>query len=147
VSAETYANALPGRHSIGSHLRHAIEHFQCFFAGVGDGLVDYDSRARDESIERSADRCRGVLGEVCDHLRAMGGDTLSRPVRVRQSASLDEAPGVYDSSVQRELVFLSSHAIHHLAVVVHLCSDHGVDLPEEISLAFSTAVHQQAVKR
>ena len=146
VSPDVYAGALPGRYPIGSHLRHVIEHFQCFLEGVGEGLVDYDARARDESLERSLDEFRSKLRDVRAALIGMDESILRRAIRIRQTASLDANAEIYDSTTERELVFLSSHTIHHLALVVHLCREHDVDLPEDISLAFSTAAHQQAAK-
>ena len=144
ITPDIYCNALPGRHPIGSHLRHTVEHFQCFLAGVPSGLVDYDARARDEELERGVDRFREVLDEVRAGLMALDREPGSRPIRVRQTASLDSDPIILESTLQRELAFLSSHTVHHLALVVHLCREHGVDLPEDISLAFSTAAHRQA---
>lgn len=146
LTPEIYAGALPGRHPVGSHLRHTLEHFQCFFAGLDEGLVDYDARARDEELERSIGRFREQLSAIRSALKNLRADSLSRTLRVRQIAALDADPGTCDSTVERELVFLSSHTIHHLALVVHLCREHDVDLPEEISWAFSTAAHQQSVK-
>ncbi len=146
ITPEMYAGALPGRYPVGSHLRHALEHFQCFLAGLNDGIVDYDSRARDEMLERSIDCFRERLRDVRTGLAAVSASSVTTPLRVRQSVSLDAEPDVVESTVGRELAFLSGHTIHHLAIVVHLCREHDVELPEEISLAFSTAAHQQAVK-
>jgi uncharacterized damage-inducible protein DinB len=144
ITPEMYSGALPGRYAVGSHLRHTIEHFQCFFAGITGGVVDYDARARDEDLEHRVDRFREVLDLMRDKLIQLDRESLSRPLRVRQIASLDSDPSEFDSTVARELAFLSSHTVHHLALVVHLCRELGVDLPEEISLAFSTAAHRQA---
>ncbi len=146
INADIYAGALPGRYPIGSHLRHTIEHFQCFLSGLATGVVDYDARARDEELERSMDRFREVLNDVRAELSALDAGSLSRQIRIRQIAALESEPSVFESNVARELAFLSSHTIHHLALVVHLCREHDVDLPEDISLAFSTAAHRQAAE-
>jgi len=146
ITPDIYANALPGRYPVGSHLRHALEHVQCFVDGLKGGLVDYDARARDEMTERSLDCFVEKLAEARAALESLDGQDLSRPLRVRQTPSLDSAPQTYQSTVERELVFLSSHTIHHLAVVVHLCREHGVELGDDISMAFSTAAHHQALK-
>jgi len=146
ITPEIYSGALPGRYPIGSHLRHVIEHFQCFLAGVDDGLIDYDARARDESLERNMDAFRAKLREVRTAIARIDESTLSESIQICQIASLDAGPQTYASTTERELVFLSSHTIHHLALVVHLCREYGVELPEDISLAFSTAAHQQAAR-
>jgi hypothetical protein len=30
--------------SVGQHVRHTVEFFQCFILGLEDGVVDYDAR-------------------------------------------------------------------------------------------------------
>lgn len=147
ISLEMFTTAAPGRTPIGAHLRHAAEHFICFLRGFSDGMVDYDARDRDEAIERDPERFREALAGVCRTLSGLTREQLQQRIRIRQTAALDCAPSTLDSTVERELVFLSSHTIHHLAVVVNLCREQGVDLPEELALAFSTAVFRQTAAR
>ncbi len=147
IPAELYAVAAPGRTPIGAHLRHAVEHFTCFLRGLEGGVADYDARDRDECIERDADRFREVLAGVRRDLVAIPDATLRKPIVVCQTAALDAAPSRLHSTVERELVFLSGHTIHHLAVVVNLCREQGIDLPDDLAIAFSTAAHRQAAAR
>jgi hypothetical protein len=121
-----------------------VEHFICLARGLDAGLVDYDARDRDESIERDPDRFREVLAQVCRKLRELPPAALKRRIAVRQTAALDAGPSRLESTVERELVFLSSHTIHHLAVVISLCREQGVELPEDLAIAFSTAAYRQA---
>lgn len=146
ITPEIYSGALPGRYPVGSHLRHTLEHFECFLAGLDTGTIDYDARRRDEDLERSIDRFRTTLSAIRARLASLDAASLARPVRVLQIAALDAKPGAFESNVARELAFLSSHTIHHLALVVHLCREHDVELSEDISLAFSTAAHRQAAE-
>jgi hypothetical protein len=147
ISFEMFATAAPGRSPIGAHLRHAAEHFICFLRGLGDGVVDYDARDRDESIERDPACFREALAGVCHTLSTLTPDQLRQRIVVRQTAALDSEPSTLESTVERELVFLSSHTIHHLAVVRNLCREQGVDLPEDLALAFSTAAFRQTAAR
>src|SRR5690242_9430679 len=50
-----YSAPAPGfaPHRAGAHLRHILEFYQCFLEGQDSSHIDYDSRRRDESIERS----------------------------------------------------------------------------------------------
>lgn len=142
-----FSTAPPGRTPIGAHLRHAAEHFICFLRGLGDGVVDYDARDRDESIERDPVLFREALSDVRRTLTGLTLAQLRQRIEVRQTAALDCEPSTLESTVERELVFLSSHTIHHLAVVVNLCREQGVDLPEDLALAFSTAAFRQTASR
>lgn len=147
ITAEGYTHALSGEQPVGSHLRHALEHFQCFVEGLDRGLVDYDARERNEAAERDPEQCRALLRKVRARIAAIRPDQLDWPLVVNQIAALGAEPSALNSTVQRELVFLSSHAIHHLAVIVPLCRSAGIELPQDISLAFSTAAHRQATAR
>jgi hypothetical protein len=138
-----YTTAAPGRTPIGAHLRHAVEHFICFIRGLEHGVADYDARDRDESIERDPERFREAIANVCRSMAAFTPEQLRQRIAIRQTAALDSEPSLLESTVERELVFLSSHTIHHLAVVVNLCREQGVDLPEDLALAFSTAAYRQ----
>lgn len=147
ISIEMFATAAPGRSPIGAHLRHAVEHFVCFLRGLSEGKVDYDARDRDESIEQDPHLFREAIAEVRRTLAGLTPAQLRARIEVRQTAALDAEPSTLESTVERELVFLSSHTIHHLAVVVTLCREQGVDLPEDLAIAFSTAAFRQTVSR
>ncbi len=60
--------------SVGGHLRHCIEHYLSFLAGMEDGRVDYDCRARDERVEtRTGDAVERVR-EVKAAMKPVFGD-------------------------------------------------------------------------
>ncbi len=141
ITPEHFASAGRDHQPIGAHLRHSLEHMICFVQGLPDGLVDYDARARDEVMERDPAVFRKALNELKDSIRSISPECLSDAIRVRQTASLDSEPVVLGSTVERELVFLSSHTIHHVALVVQFCREEGIELPEEISLAYSTSAY------
>jgi uncharacterized damage-inducible protein DinB len=147
LPAQLYATAAPGRAPIGAHLRHAVEHFTCLLRGLDEGLADYDARERDEQMERDPERFRAALAEVRRLLASIRPETLKKHITVCQTAAIDAAPSRMHSTVERELVFVSSHTIHHLAVVVSLCREQGIDLSDDLAIAFSTAAHRQAMAR
>jgi len=144
VTSDLYAVGRNGHRSIGAHLRHALEHVLCFVDGLPKGLIDYDSRDRDEALERDPEILRQKLREVSAALLEIPEQGLTHSVSVRQAASLDTGPATLQSTVERELVFISSHMIHHLAVIVAYCREEDVQLPEETALAFSTSAFLKA---
>jgi len=131
--------------AIGPHLRHCVDHMQCLLRGVESGVVDYDARDREEILEIDADRMRQRLGRLADELSRIDPAALRRPLRVRQTAALGSPPATVDSNLEREIVFLSGHNIHHIAIMALLVRKHGVAVPEGLDMAFSTAEHAGAV--
>ncbi len=126
------------------HLRHCIEHFQLLLDGQASGRVDYDARERSELLERSPDAMRQALGNIRDGLRGLSAADLARPLVVVQSAAPGRAPGSYPSFLERELVFVSGHAIHHIAIMALAAAASDVLLPPELAVAFSTEAYRES---
>lgn len=144
LTGDMFAAHKEGHQPIGAHLRHALDHMICFLRGLPDGIVDYDGRDRDEALERDPELFRKALEESKNALRSITEESLSDSIQIRQTPSLKSEPAIVSSTVERELLFLSSHTIHHLALVVYFCREEGVVLPEETALAFSTSAYLKA---
>ncbi len=128
----------PGR-GIGAHLRHVLDHYNAFLAGLESDVIDYDERVRGVAVE--SDRQEGLrrMAEVERGLERVEAAELDRRVRVREDAGDDS--GLEDSStssVRRELQFLQSHTVHHWAIVSLLLAKRGIAVPENFGLAPST---------
>ncbi|HZL99470.1 MAG TPA: DinB family protein [Planctomycetota bacterium] len=141
--------------SIGAHVRHVLDHYRQFLAGLPLGEIDYDARARDTEVERSVEAASAEARRLIAELSALqtgagtaasgraGPDWAARPLRVRQQG--DEVPGRFDgceSHALRELLFLASHAVHHQALIAVLARAQGLAVPERFGLAPSTATWQ-----
>jgi uncharacterized damage-inducible protein DinB len=111
---------LPGG-TVGAHVRHCLEFYQCLFAGIESGAVDYDARERNAEIESDQAAALREVGRIrtCEwpRIESLPRDT---PLRVRESLDAWQA-----SSLGRELGFAASHTVHHLALIAVLLRDHG----------------------
>lgn len=132
-------------HPVGPHFRHCLEHVTCFLDGVENRVIEYDGRAREEVLERDPDAFLKALDEARQGIEAIDLDILNEEVTIVQTPSLDSPPVRLQSTIERELVFLSSHTIHHIALIKHICKGSGVDLPDGTGLAFSSAVYQRSI--
>lgn len=144
VPAGAYAEQVHGHASIGAHLRHSLDHFACFLRGLPDGVIDYDARAREAHLERDPDVARRVIVATREGLAVLTEAMLGKALLVRQMAAPNRPPVTVASSVARELLFLSQHTIHHLALMLAVAGVLGLDLPADLALAYSTAAHQHA---
>lgn len=142
IGPEAFARRSRQGHSIGEHLRHCAEHFLCFFRDLASGVVDYDARDRNPRLERDADFLVGVMDEISSDLAHLDRGSLDKPIYLRALACPETEPVLHRSSIERELLFLSSHNVHHLALALSVAGELGLDLPPEIGLAFSTAAHR-----
>jgi hypothetical protein len=127
-------------HRVGGHLRHILEFYECFLDGIASAHIDYDARRRDETIASSRRAAITRILSVIDRLRnspELRGDML---VWVR----MEDAPPGYitdpflTSSVARELQVLSSHTIHHFALIAMTLRAHGIAVDADFGMAPST---------
>jgi hypothetical protein len=145
LDAESYAEVIPGPYnaSIGQHYRHVLDHFLCLEAGAPAGEINYDLRARDPRLETDLDFSRATTDRLMRVFENYASDGLSRPCKVSYSVGYgDAAPLSVTSTVERELAYCISHAVHHYAIIRLLCGRVGVNMLPEFGVAPSTLKHR-----
>lgn len=147
LTAEQYSRKPSGRHSIGEHMRHCVDHFDLLFRGIDAGVVDYDARERDAELEREPAKFLEAMTEIMDRLGSIDEASLHATVAVRTLAAPGREPVIVRSTLGRELSFLSSHNIHHIAIMGMLAEAMGIELPEDFGVAYSTAAYRTAAGR
>ncbi len=127
--------------SIGTHVRHIIEFYQCFFKGLDYGVIDYDNRPRNIELEESVELAVDYLKNI--HLLLNSPAIESHQGAITLYAVLDAENAIQISStVIRELLFLQNHTTHHLAVIALLMEQKGIAVPENLGVAASTRLHR-----
>ena len=121
---------------VGSHLRHILEFYECFLDGLVTLQIDYDARKRDEAVENSR---AAATGKICSIIRRLE-TTLSLRGDSIVGVPMEEY-GYLTSSVGRELQVLSSHTIHHFALIAMTLRAHGVAVHADFGMAPSTLRH------
>jgi hypothetical protein len=129
-------------HRAGGHLRHIVEFYQAFLGGLQSSHIDYDARPRNLSTERSRGAAQAAIYSIVNALESSEELRRERTVWVR----MEDAPaGVtrpfMESSISRELQVLSSHTIHHFALIAMTLRLHGVEMDPEFGMAPSTLRH------
>jgi hypothetical protein len=132
-------------HRVCCHLRHIVEFYECFLDGLESTHIDYDARKRDLAIESSPVAAATRICSIIDRLEAE--DALQYDnvlfVRAEDCDGLDLADPYLMSSVARELATLSSHTIHHFALIAMTLRVHGMAMDPDFGLAPSTLRHQE----
>ncbi len=129
-----------GRASVGQHVRHTLEFYQCLFeAGQA---VNYDARKRDILLESSADHASLMIDDIMKQL-----ELLSTDIPMQTMAELPAAhsqPLSVASSLSRELLYVLEHAIHHMALIRILIKDEqaGFELDDAFGVAYSTLAYR-----
>ena len=128
---------------VGRHMRHILDHYQCFIGGYPCS-IDYDSRERDVRIEEERSYALGIISDLIGGLTKLPEKAPDR-LEIRCNEG-DDAPNVSltsQSSVVRELQYLSSHTIHHYAIIAMILKVLGISTPHEFGVAPSTISYEK----
>lgn len=125
---------------IGAHLRHVIEFYECFLDGLQMMHVDYDARRRDPAIEQhrrtAAARLRLLIERLASEPELRGDGSIF--VRMEDATGRGISSPYLLSSVGRELQVLSSHTVHHFALISLTLQAAGYTVEADFGVAPST---------
>lgn len=125
---------------IGAHIRHVHDHFRSLFIGLESGIVDYNLRNRESSEELYLQTCLTEHDKVFAKLNAV--DNLVGKIEIISEINCHTTENLQmTSSIERELLYLINHTIHHAAIIKHIMDLGGVTCPHEIGLAPGTATY------
>jgi len=119
--------------TIGEHVRHSIEMYQCMLNGYQDATIDYSKRKRDVVIESSAEYAIECLKDVLKEI-----ERADKPIMLMNNKAS------FKSSFNRELFYCDEHTIHHMALIrVGINEIGGYSLNESFGVAPSTIKYRQ----
>ena len=102
--------------SIGQHVRHILEFYQCVFNGIETKTINYDSRKRDLELETGRTNAISAVSEIINRLEEIKSDFNISFVADYSSAVNKESITI-PSSFYRELAYNLEHSIHHQALI------------------------------
>jgi len=144
-----------GRHTLGKHVRHIIDHYEALIDGLEAGAetLDYEQRRRDPALEAWPDEAARRLAALEAWLSSLQGQASPECLTLRHCQDADapdpdrvaddEARLALPSSLARELAFLASHTVHHMAIIGLLAEQIGIALPASFGVHPSTLRHWQ----
>lgn len=142
MDEDTYRHTLgaTGNHAAGKHVRHIIDHYDAFFHAFDQPssvlLVNYENRRREARLESNPAVASRRVQAVIQSLRQLIEVDHQLPV-IHVSVCAQRTIEL-ESSIGRELIFLSSHTIHHMAIIGMLADLLGVPVSETFGVHPST---------
>ena len=130
--------------SIGEHFRHVADMFAAVCRAADEGIINYDRRRRGALVETQRQVALAEFEEVKAWMESLdnGAFEANASVVIQTEITLEETESVrLKSSFLRELVFTSSHAVHHFALISVIAKLQGVDLVESFGVAPATATY------
>jgi len=132
-------NTLSGA-SIGQHVRHVVEMFVCLQDGYTSGIVNYENRKRDITIERSKETAIDIMSKINSALLNENKFLVLEAGFDENSDEINKIPTNYF----REIAYNLEHAIHHMALIkigINEVSD--TQLPDGYGVASSTIKYRK----
>ena len=126
-------------HRIGGHVRHVVDFYECFLSGLESTRVDYDQRTRELLVETHPKAASAKIHFLIRRFEDNPYLQTDSRLAVRMETSI--LPEWIPSSVSRELQALSSHTIHHFALIAMTMKLHGLQVDASFGMSPSTLRH------
>lgn len=142
TSREWYVEMRPpfARGGLGKHLRHVLEFYQLVL-DAENGIVDYDSRKRETVLEEDPKQAASRTAELKTAIEKFL-DREDEPLTLVYSD--EEGVQRFGSTLGRELMFLTSHTVHHMAIIRMIHELLGGTVPDSFGVAPSTLRYEKS---
>jgi uncharacterized damage-inducible protein DinB len=149
LSAESYQVVITPHFasSAGVHMRHILDHYLALIEGLDRGLVNYNKRNRYSQVETCPQTALTQWQKIAAWLTQISQMDADLPLTVVSETSVIETQNAtVQSTLARELVFVSSHAVHHFSLLAVISSLLGNQQQLNLGIAPTTATYlrQQA---
>src|SRR5690606_55641 len=115
--------------SIGQHIRHILELYECLLSQYESGIVCYDDRKRDKVLETDVDQAISKIKEIQSSIQFTDKEMLLKMFSGVDSETIR-------SSYFRELWYNLEHCIHHQALIKIACNSLAyISLPASFGVA------------
>lgn len=116
--------------SIGRHMRHILDVFDCIFDGLEDGIiVDLSARKRNETVELKTEEGIHYFNKIITRLNSLKSTNFNQLISV--SDNLGTGVIVQEYTLGGLLIQAHSHAIHHFASLGYIICQLGIEIPDE----------------
>lgn len=131
ISPETYINDSVGPYhsSIGSHLRHALDFFDCIIDGLQSNNIDLTARKRDEVISTNPEAAKNHIYEIQQQLTSFVGVNTDYLLHVTDNLGSGKETIMY--TLESILAQANTHATHHYAIISYMLQSLNVQVAIE----------------
>uniref|UniRef100_UPI0040473028 hypothetical protein n=1 Tax=Mariniflexile sp. TaxID=1979402 RepID=UPI0040473028 len=103
--------------SIGSHIRHILDFYDCIFGTSLDNGIDLTARSRNKKVESECSSAKQYLDSIIDKLMKFECD-MNDPVVVFDDLGLGKVEMTYTYGAL--FAQANSHTIHHYAIMNYI---------------------------
>ena len=132
ISEQQYKNTTvaPYKASIGAHMRHVMDVFDCVFLGLDCGEIDLISRNRSMEVEQDILLGKEYAKTILFKMNTLSSHDMNRFVFVTDTLGSGKIRTQY--TLAGILMQAHSHAIHHYAIIGYILHQLGIELPDAV---------------
>jgi uncharacterized pyridoxamine 5'-phosphate oxidase family protein len=130
--------------TLGMHVRHILEFYECMINGEIAGVIDYDGRKRNLMIENDK---AFAIHIIQNHVENISLISENKTMVLLTSQTTENKTIEINTNTFRELTYLIEHTIHHMAmlkIAFKIVYPH-IELSEEFGVAYSTLKYKKIV--
>ena len=130
ISDEYYSNTsiAPYHSSIGGHVRHILDVFDCIFEGLDCCEINLINRKRNNLAENFTEHGIQYFNEIIDKLKLLENEDFDKIVKVSDDLGMGVITANY--TLSSALIQAHSHAIHHFASIGYIIAQLGIEFPD-----------------
>lgn len=117
------ATVPPYYSSIGSHIRHILDFYDCVLRGDGENTIDLTARSRNKTVEADCDCALSYLNSILQQLKNATFDN-GKSILVLDDLGMGKTQIAYTFGAL--LAQANSHTIHHYAIINYILDRLGV---------------------
>jgi len=115
--------------SIGGHMRHILDVFDCVFDGLETEEINLINRKRNQLVENYTKSGIIYFEDIIEKLHKLKTEDFETMINVTDDLGLGAV--TIKTTLIGMLMQAHSHAIHHFAIVAHIISQLGIQLPDD----------------
>lgn len=128
IDSKTYQDNSIGPYysSIGSHIRHTLDFFDCIISGLDTNDIDLTARKRDEILSMNKEAAKNHIYKLQEVLVSFVDVNTDYLVHVTDN--LGQGKVTVNYTLESILAHANSHAIHHYATIGYILNQLEVEL-------------------
>lgn len=125
LSSEDLCNVTipPYYSSIGSHVRHILDFYNCIFYKTSENKLDLTIRSKNKALETNCECAQNYLEQIVEKLKETTLD-VNETVIVIDDLGLGKTEVLYTYGAL--LAQANSHTIHHYAIINYILNSLGI---------------------
>ncbi len=128
INLETYCDTSVGPYysSIGSHIRHTLDFFDCIINGLDTNDIDLTRRKRDEILSTNIEAAKNHMYSLQKIL--LSYVDVNTDYLIHVTDNMGQGKVTVNYTLESILAHANSHAIHHYATIGYILNQLRVEL-------------------